>query len=48
MANSLSEQTIQVSENILQKVEEVEIISNLDLVEIAAIDYKLPGYQPHT
>ena len=48
MADSLSEQTVQVSENILQEVKEVEIISDLDLVEIATIEYKLPGYQPLT
>ena len=48
MADSLSKQTIQVSENILQDVKEVEIISDLDLVEIATIEYKLPGYQPLT
>ena len=38
MADSLSEQTVQVSKNILQEVKEVEIISDLDLVEIATID----------
>ena len=48
MADSLSEQTIQVSENILQEVKEVEIISDLDLVEIAIIEYKSPGYQSLT
>ena len=48
MADSLSEQTIQVSENILQEVKEVEIISDLDLVEIATIEYKSPGYQSLT
>ena len=48
MADSLSEQTVQVCENILQEVKEVEIISDLDLTEIATIEYKLPGYQPLT
>ena len=31
-----------------KRFKEVEIISDLDLVEIATIEYKLPGYQPLT
>ena len=34
MANSLSEQTIQVSENILQEVKVVEIISDLYFLKL--------------
>ena len=34
-------QTIQVSENILPKVKGVEIIYDLDLAEIATIEYEL-------
>ena len=33
--------------NIL-KVEEIEIITDLDIVEVATLEYKLPGYRPLT
>ena len=48
MDNSLSEQTVKVNENNLQEVKDVEIISDLDLVEVATLEYKLPRYQPLT
>ena len=40
MADSLSEQTVQVSENILQEVKEVEIISDLDLTVVISVKSK--------